>query len=72
MEDRIDASVIDEKCENCGHEFESGDEYWWVEVEEKKVPDEHIVLCDECYIGLLEAKGIPHIKEQGDNDDSCS
>ena len=72
MEDRIDASVIDEKCENCGYEFESGDEYWWVEVEEKDVPDEHIVLCDECYIGLLEAKGIPNIKEQGDNDDSCS
>jgi hypothetical protein len=72
MEDRIDASVLDEKCENCDHEFEDGEEYWWVEVEEQDVPDEHIMLCDGCYKALLEAKGIPHIKEQGDNDDSCS
>ena len=33
MEDRIDASVIDEKCENCEDEFEGGEDYWWVEVE---------------------------------------
>ena len=68
----LDASVLHEKCENCNDEFEEGEEYWWVEIEEEEATDEHIMLCDECYIGLLEAKGLPYIKEQGDNNDSCS
>ena len=69
MEDGINASIIHEKCENCYCEFGDGEEYWWVEVEEKSVPDEHIMLCDDCYKALLEAKGIPNIIEPGDNGD---
>ena len=69
MEEEINASIIHEKCENCDCEFEGGEEYWWVEVEEKERPDEHIMLCDGCYKALLEAKGIPNIIEPGDNGD---
>lgn len=65
----IDASAIDEKCEKCNCDFEEGDEYWWVKVEEEGETEERVVLCDDCYIALLEAKGIPHIKDQGDNGD---
>ena len=63
----LDASILDERCENCDCEFEEGDEYWWVEVEEGD-SNEYTMLCDNCYIGLLEAKGIPNIVQQGDND----
>lgn len=70
MEEEINlASILDERCENCSYEFEEGDEYWWIEVEEESETNEYIMLCDDCYKALLEEKGIPNIIEPGDNGD---